>query len=1144
MRRSRPLLRPVMAMLLTMTGTAAARGQSDGISAGVQPAAGTSLDRPARLEVHDVSLGTALKALTERSGVLLAYSPSLLPLDKKVSCRCAAVTMRVALQTLLSPTGFAAKEAVGQVMIVRTDSVAGIPVSVLPPRPESLVDVVSTSVSQRPPGISQAVEVEGTITGRVTDSRSGEPIVAATVSVAGTQLGGITGQDGTYRVTRVPPGTCTVTARRIGYAPATKVATVPDGGTVSVDFVLETSVVNLQEVVVTGTTGNQTRAAQGAVVATIDASEVTAKAPVSTITELLEGRVAGVNVTTASGTVGAAPRINIRGAASISLSNAPLVFIDGVRVTSDQRNDVGVYHGLERLGGQSVTALNDLNPDDIASVEIVKGPAAATLYGADASAGVIQIVTKKGRLGTRSFAQTISTEWNEVEPNFTPYGVYGTCSARQVASGGPALCQGLTAGSVVSDNPLVRQGVYRNGNLGSLEYSGRGGGDSFGYFVSASASNEIGTAPNNYYVRRTGRATFNWVVDPRLGLDFTTGISRNDYKVPQGDDSQYGYLADGEFESSPFAVSLVNGQRTGGPTFPIVGLENITDELTTLRFTPTSQVHYTPFDWFTNRLTVGADLSSTHGTTFFPPNNQNWYSGDQVTGYVEDIQNPINIYTVDYLGDLRASFGPNHRIGSDFAFGSQYINTTTNYLAGVGIGLASASSNLVSSASTNESHQSYAQSKSLGLLGQEQLSFGDRLFLQLGARVDRNSAFGKSYGAFFLPKASASWVMSQESFWNRLAPVVSTFRLRAAYGTTGRSPTPGASLRTYAPFTYITASGGVGPGVVQASPGNPDLKPERGTEFEGGFDAGFLHERLGVELTYFDKHTSDLLLVNPLPPSLAYTVNPFVNAGAVDNRGLEFTVRGTAINGPNATWDLSFTGNTLRNKLVSLGGLTIPNVAEIFPDLTLRYVIGQPLDAWYSSRVIGVDTAAGFATVTNTPVFDAPQFPTFQGNASSTLTLFRNLRIYGLLTSQRGGKILNVTQLIQDLVGRSAQINLPAQQGGYTKAQRLERLGPFKTQSGATSGGVLDEYVQPTDFVRLSELSATLTLPNDMARRFHAAGASLTVGGRNLHLWKSKEYQGWDPEVVSNTVSTQFTTTEEFTVPPPRRWLARLNLQF
>ncbi|HZS59449.1 MAG TPA: TonB-dependent receptor [Gemmatimonadaceae bacterium] len=988
----------------------------------------------------------------------------------------------------------------------------------------------------------------GSVIGRVTDTRNGDPIGGAAVRVEGTALIVETGSDGRYRITRVPEGQHTITARGIGYKMGGQTVTVAAGSEVTADFALVYSPANLQQIVVTGTAGDQTRAAQGAVIASIPTDSLTAKAPVQSLTEVLSGRVSSVNVQEASGTTGTAPRITIRGPASISLSDAPIVFIDGVRVESGQRQDIGVQsQTLEALGGQGVTALNDISPEDIESIEVVKGPAAATLYGADASAGVIQIITKKGKLGSHPFRQTFLGEWDQVQPNFTPYTIYGTCPG---PLGSAPLCTGKASGSVVSYNPLKQNNIYRDGNLGELAWSGQGGTENFGYFLSGTANNEQGTTPNNYLRRRTARGNMHWVIIPSLSVDATATVSLNDNRVPMGDDSNYGYLADGEFETTWFlATPGNNGLPQGGITYPLAGLEAINDDIRSLRTTPTLQVQFVPLPWFNNRLTLGADFTSTHATTFFPPNDQGWYNGDQTNGYIEDAQEPINVYTVDYLGNIHTNFA-NGSITSNTSFGSQYIDRVDNYLAGVGIGLATSSSNLVSSAAATSSVQSFTETKQLGFLAQEELGFRQMLFVQGGFRVDQNSSFGKSYGAFFLPKVSGSLVLSQAPFWQSLASTVSTFRLRAAYGETGRSPLPGASLTTYAPVPYVTPSGGTAPGFDLASPGNPNLKPERGTEFEAGVDGGFFKDRFGFELTYFNKHTNNLLLQNPIAPSLAYTVQPYVNAGAVDNSGLEFTVRATPISSRNFDWDASFTGNTLRNNLESLGGLTISQQPLLTSDITQRYNTGFPLESYFSSKITG--TTANAAIVTNAPVYDGPQFPTFQGSVNTTLTLFKTIRLYGNLTTQRGGKTLNVTQWIMDLVNYSGQTNLPVSRGGYSHADSLRRFGPWKTASGQTVGGVTDAYVQRTDFTRLQELSATLLLPPSIARMLHGASASLTIGGRNLWLGKASDFQGWDPEVtgraapLGNAINplNQQLNFDEFTVPQPRRLFARLNLTF
>src|SRR5258708_3708882 len=219
-----------------------------------------------------------------------------------------------------------------------------------------IVSALLTTGSLRGAALAAQEPGTGVVTGRVTEARSGEPIAAATVTVQGSSLGAVTGRDGGYRIGRVPTGTRTISARRVGFTPGTRTIVVPDGGTVQSDFALLTSAINLQEVVVTGTAGNQTRAAQGAVVATVDAADITAKAPVSTLTQVLEGRVAGVNVTTASGTTGSAPPINIPGATSISPSHAPLVFIDGLPPYGGARNSARPHPGLADPAGQTAAS--------------------------------------------------------------------------------------------------------------------------------------------------------------------------------------------------------------------------------------------------------------------------------------------------------------------------------------------------------------------------------------------------------------------------------------------------------------------------------------------------------------------------------------------------------------------------------------------------------------------------------------------------------------------------------------------------------------------------------------------------------------------------------------------------------------------
>jgi hypothetical protein len=244
--------------------------------------------------------------------------------------------------------------------------------------------VAMTTVSVGPFDAGKAAGVAAMVTGRVTDAATNRPLMAVQVYIPGTELGSTTDADGRYRILSVPEGEYEVRARLLGFGDRTQRVTVPADGSVVVDFALATQAIALDAVLVTGTAGRQERRAQGATIANVSVARVSEVAPVTDVAEILQARVPGVSLTQGSGVAGSAQQIRIRGASSISLSNEPLVYVDGIR--ADTR--------LASLAsGAVVSPINDLNPEEIESIEIVKGPAAATLYGADASAGVIQIIT-------------------------------------------------------------------------------------------------------------------------------------------------------------------------------------------------------------------------------------------------------------------------------------------------------------------------------------------------------------------------------------------------------------------------------------------------------------------------------------------------------------------------------------------------------------------------------------------------------------------------------------------------------------------------------------------------------------------------------------------------------------------------------
>src|SRR5690349_10250485 len=328
----------------------------------------------------------------------------------------------------------------------------------------------------------------GTIVGRVIDARSTQPLGLTTIEVEGTRLGTTVTADGRYRIAGVSAGRHSIVARRIGYTVARQPVTVPAGGEATADFTLEAAAVSLDQVVVTGTAGGEARRSISNAVSTIDANAELAKAAATNITSLLNARSPGVAVQTTSGRVGAVPAIQIRGRSSISLANNPLVYIDGVRVNSQTGLGPTGTGGLGTQGALVAGRLNDINPEDIQSIEVISGPAAATIYGTEASSGVIQIITKRGSQGSRTVmtgqASVGSIDFRNAA------GRIGDNYAKD-KSGNIVLWNGVQQ-EADSGRPIFKTGLTRQYNVAAS-----GGQGLAQYYIASGYENDYGIEPNN-----------------------------------------------------------------------------------------------------------------------------------------------------------------------------------------------------------------------------------------------------------------------------------------------------------------------------------------------------------------------------------------------------------------------------------------------------------------------------------------------------------------------------------------------------------------------------------------------------------------------------------------------------------------------
>lgn len=984
---------------------------------------------------------------------------------------------------------------------------------------------------------------DAVITGRVL-SRSLAPTAGAVVAIPTLQLSAVTNDVGLYRLVvpaaRVQGQQVTMVVSTLG-SETQEVMISLRAGSIQRDFTLQERAIPLDQILITGTAGVMERRAQSAVIASVNAASVTNLAPIRSVSDLLQSRVAGVSLQGTSGTSGTAQTIRMRGMASISLSNEPLVFIDGIRV--DSRN-----MQLISVGGQAGSRLNDIPPEMIESIEIVKGPAAATLYGADASAGVIQIITKRGRTGSH-FSQSVTAEYHSLDANYTPPSNWGLCTAAATArnvdpKGNPLTinenpCLGQPVGTIVSDNPLVRNNSFRTGTMKSLAWSARGGGNAFNYYVSLSKDHEDGTLPNNVYGREGGQFSFDFMPRQELRIEGGLGMTRVQTDLPINDNNIYGYLGGGLLGSPVSRGAAADGWYAGNRSMAAISaIDNLTQST---RTRPRLAIHHTPWEFLTHRLVLGADLSRNDARNLFPRNDNSWYgSADLNSGQIIERRQQHDMITVDYLANISRQM--NDAVRADISLGAQYLGQSTDLAGATGVGLLTNAARSIDAAARTTGEQNFTELKSAGVFGQAQFTVFDRFYPKIAARLDRHSATGRDAGLFLSPTFGISYVVSDEPAVRKVLPeLISTLRLRTSYGTTGRSPSSGA-LQTYSAQPYLLTATQVVPGVVPGNPGNRDLKPERGQEVEAGLELGLFDERLGLEVTYFNKVSKDLVLSRPLPPSAGYQSTTMLeNIGSMVNRGFEVAANAQVVSRGNFAWEQRVSFHTLHNEVTDLGEVSP------FGDMN-RVTLNRPSYSFHTRKIRQYDLQNNRAIVSDELEFVGNLLPGFEGNTSTSVSMLGFLRLYAQLDWKKDFYIFNSTDEFRERqFGQGERWIL---RDSLTHKERLQRFGPFVTESpcpGQTTGncpisnGTVNEaYIEKGDFWRLREVSATVTLPTRFANLMRAQHASVTLAGRNLALWS--EYSGADPEVNSNTSGTQ--RLEFLTLPPARRLVTRINLQF
>ncbi|MBI4420821.1 MAG: SusC/RagA family TonB-linked outer membrane protein [Gemmatimonadetes bacterium] len=915
------------------------------------------------------------------------------------------------------------------------------------------------------------------VAGVVEDERS-NPIANARVVVAGTTLQTFTDRSGRFRLDNVDGGSAVqLRVSIIGYRPATLDAQVGD---TDVRVVMAAAAVSLDEIVVTGTAGGTQMRAIGNVVATVDAAKVLATTPTPNVEQLLSARTPGVMVLPATGQVGTGGPLRIRGTYSMSLINEPIVIIDGVRMYADPRQ------GPRQLTTSRVSRLQDLNPEDIQSIEIIKGPSAATLYGTEASNGVIQIITKRGATGKPHFDVTLrrGSNWMVNPGGRTPLRWW----------------RDATTGELLSVNLYERErlqgtgSIFQNGLLQGYSANLRGGTDVVRYFASASYDDDEGVVSWNWDKRFSTRLNLDLTLAERLSARMNMGFVDRATRL-----AQTGYSTD-PFSNLIWGNPLnLNNPLKGYFFSPPSEWAKVESRADNERVTASLELRYSPLSWLAQRLSTGIDLNDGKNWVLHPRQAEGsahfWGQNGLGSKQVENVT--TGLLTVDYSGSAKVNVVPN-ALALTTSVGFQYYKRETRSITADGRIFPALPITTVSGGATRTSGESFEENATVGLYLQQQVDWRNRVFLTGAVRGDDNSAFGAEYDAAIYPKLSATWVVHEEPFW----PLswVDQLKLRAAWGAAGQQPGTFDAARLFDPEVGFQDR----PVLVPGAYGNPQLKPERSEELEYGFDVSLLGGRVELNATRYHRWIKDAIVRRPVPPSSGFFGDQIVNLAGVRGWGNELGINARLISKPRFGWDFGVQIATNGNRIDDLGGLEFISaggrqehrpgypVGAIF----VKDIRSATIDATGlvtsamcdgGTGTIGLDRGGPAVDCAVAPrVFWAPSTPTWQLGINTSLSIFQNLTLYARVEGFGGHHTINTEM-------RASHNN------GITEPT-LRRDDVMVQATRAIENDVMGLYNGA--FAKLREVSLTYTLPALLLRSVRASRGSVTVAGRNLMmLW-------------------------------------------
>lgn len=836
-----------------------------------------------------------------------------------------------------------------------------------------------------------AAQGTGTIRGKISDATTGRSLDGVQVYVAGTDLGTLTNADGQYQFT-VRAGPTELRTRRVGYSSTSQQVTVAAGQITDADFTLRQTAVPLDVIVVTGAGAETEKRKLGNTVSTIDAATLR-NAPVANVSEQLAARDPAVSVLPTGGLTGEGAQIRIRASASLSQTNEPVVYVDGVRV--NRGGGFGDPNFIGAGGGGTPSRLDDISPEAIDHIEILKGAAAATLYGTEASAGVIQIFTKKGARGAArwdfALEQTLSNYpasryapnagW--VLPDFlVPVRAAPLASGFHVPTAAELSSyygQTLQPYQVIQQRLVDR--LFETGYGGTYSAAVSGGTPAVTYYVNGRYYREdgpfggatLGPAADIDH-KAQGSATLEVFPTDRVKVRITSEYTDAHHETPNNNNNIYAPLTNAIF-GHPELASCITPRASSTPTgtgdctgsgnpFGVASFGTVREDMQrtnkqdTKHYIGSVNASYQAFPSLGLEGTLGIDVVNQLSATFRP-------FGNDVDGFilvspqgnktVDDIT--TRIVTAEAKGTWKQPFG--ERWSSVFVAGGQGFITRSQEEGSFGEAFPGPGLEVTSAGSNQQVFEKFLETVNAGVFAQEQMGYRDYAFFTLGGRYDRNSAFGKTSAGVFYPKASLSVIPSALRGWasGPLTSRLSTLRFRGAIGQSGLQP---GALDKFTTFKPLASE--LGPGLVPGNLGNADLKPEVSTEWELGTEIGAFQDRASLDVTYYRRTTRDALYPRQYATSGGYTVRlnassppnlQITNIGEIKSGGYDIAATLLPISRPNLAVKLFVNAAWSWAWVTKLGGAPPLKVGGSYPRYRNFVAEGYPIGSLFGAALPG-----------------------------------------------------------------------------------------------------------------------------------------------------------------------------------------------